>query len=65
MPKNSKMLTAEQVAAEFGVCAKTVSRWDVNGLFPATTRTPGGHRRWARAAVEAKLREGVTAAAAA
>jgi excisionase family DNA binding protein len=55
MPRDPKMLTAEEVAVEFGVCAKTVTRWAKTGVFPATIRTPGGHRRWSRDDVDAKL----------
>jgi excisionase family DNA binding protein len=52
MAKTPKMLTAEEVGAEFGVCAKTITRWSKEGKLPATIRTPGGHRRWSREAVD-------------
>jgi excisionase family DNA binding protein len=55
MTNTPKMLTAGEVGAEFGVCAKTIIRWSMEGKLPATIRTPGGHRRWSREAVAAYI----------
>lgn len=48
-------LTSAEVATLFGVDAKTVTRWANTGKIPSF-RTPGGHRRFRRAEVEALLR---------
>lgn len=51
------LLTPAEVAAVFRVDPKTVQRWAHSGWFPATAyiRTPGGHRRYRRAAIEDML----------
>jgi excisionase family DNA binding protein len=46
------LLTPAQVAEHFNVNPKTVTRWAAEGRLPST-RTPGGHRRYRRADVEA------------
>jgi len=46
------LMTPGQVAARFGVDPHTVTRWANAGRLPAV-RTPGGHRRYRRADVEA------------
>ncbi len=46
------LLLRDEVARMFGVSPKTVSRWAHAGRLPAV-RTPGGHRRYRRADVEA------------
>lgn len=33
-------------ASIIGVCPKTLRRWDASGIFRATFRTPGNHRRY-------------------
>ena len=42
----NEILTRREVAALFGVCAPTISRWTTLGVFPAPFRTPGGRLRW-------------------
>ena len=44
-----------QVAALFGVHVSTVVRWADEGKIPSF-RTPGGQRRYPRAAIDAILR---------
>ena len=39
------LLKPGEVAAEFGVDPKTVTRWAKEGKIPSI-RTPGGHRRY-------------------
>jgi DNA-binding transcriptional MerR regulator len=55
MPKDAEMVTTEEVARMMGVSPKTVNRWDGLDGFPLPIRTPGGHRRWKRAEVEAYM----------
>jgi DNA-binding transcriptional MerR regulator len=50
------VLTRAEVAAMFGVVPKTVGDWAVKGKLPTAFRTPGGHRRYSRAGVEALRR---------
>jgi len=49
------VLTPAQVAQIFAVDPKTVARWSKAGKLGESFRTPGNHRRFARAAVEAAL----------
>lgn len=52
------LLTPAEVAAIFRVDPKTVTRWAAaKPPKLASVRTPGGHRRFRRSVVEAKLRE--------
>lgn len=55
LPGRGDLMTAGEVAEVFGVDRATVVRWDVNGRLLARCRTPGGHRRWRRADVNAAL----------
>ena len=48
------LMTPAEVAAAFSVNPKTVTRWAEEGRLSAL-RTPGGHRRFPRAEVEALL----------
>lgn len=48
-------LTPGEVAALFRVDPKSVTRWGKEGRL-RSIRTPGGHRRFFRAEVEALLR---------
>ena len=50
----SELLTPGEVAAQFGVSAKTVARWAKAGKV-MVIHTPGGHRRYPKADVEALL----------
>lgn len=51
-PTNLKdLMTPSEVAAAFGVDAKTVTRWAKTAQIDAI-RTLGGHRRYSRAQVE-------------
>ena len=47
--------TGSQVAELFAVHAATVVRWADAGKIPSF-RTPGGHRRYPRTAIDALLR---------
>lgn len=49
---NGRLLTPGEVAARFRVDPKTVTRWGQTGKL-ACIRTPGGHRRFYEADVEA------------
>lgn len=51
----SELLTPAEVADLFRVSAKTVTRWAQAGKI-STVRTLGGHRRFRRDEVEARLR---------
>lgn len=50
-------LSAAQAASMLGVSTATLRRWTVAGEVDAFT-TPGGHRRYARATIEALLDSG-------
>lgn len=50
------MLTTRQAAAMAEVAPSTIKRWADDGVLPVT-RTPGGHRRFARHDLEKWLRE--------
>lgn len=51
----SKLMTPAEVASEFKVDPKTVTRWANAGKLKSI-RTPGGHRRYSRAEVEGLLK---------
>lgn len=51
------LMTPAEVAAEWRVDPKTVTRWAAAGRI-GSIRTPGGHRRYRRAEVEALLSKG-------
>ena len=55
--QNERPLTTAQVAQEFSVHVTTVTRWAEDGVLPFF-RTPGGHRRFHRADVEALMAKG-------
>lgn len=50
-----QLLTPAEVAALFGVSAKTVWLWGERGRLPCV-KTPGGHKRYPAEAVYALLR---------
>jgi excisionase family DNA binding protein len=52
-----RLLRPGEVAIEFRVAARTVSRWCRKGRLPSI-RTPGGHRRIRESDVRALLRGG-------
>lgn len=52
--RTKDVLSPKQVAEIFGVDAGTVSEWAERGRL-AYFRTPGGHRRFRRDAVDALL----------
>ncbi len=56
-PDDDELLTPSEVAAMFRVNPKTVTRWARSGKISAI-RTLGGHRRFRRSEIEAKLAEG-------
>lgn len=51
---NADLLTPGEVATLFRVSPKTVTRWAQTGKI-STVRTLGGHRRFRRNEVEARL----------
>lgn len=51
-----RMLSPLEVAAEFGVNPKTVTRWAKAGKIKAT-RTLGGHRRYRASEVKRLMEE--------
>jgi excisionase family DNA binding protein len=58
---NATLLTTKKVAEMFAVTPSTVVKWADAGRLPFF-RTPGGHRRYPRAEVEA-LRDSTKSAA--
>lgn len=56
MKNAPELLTPGEVAELFGVGLSTIGRWADNGTLDFI-RTPGGHRRFKRASVEARLAE--------
>lgn len=54
-PDPNDLLTPAEVAAIFRVDPKTVTRWAASGRL-TSIRTPGGHRRFRRSVVDARLR---------
>lgn len=53
--ESTPYMTPAEVADLFRVSTKTVTRWASTGRLRTATRTPGGHRRFARADVDAFL----------
>lgn len=51
-----RLLTPGEVAAQFRVDPKTVTRWAAAGRI-SSIRTPGGHRRFRESEVRALLEE--------
>lgn len=60
MSHNPEWLTLSQAAALLGVHPSTVRRWADHGDLPVKL-TPGGHRRFLRADLEARLRPAAVA----
>lgn len=54
MENDDRMLSPREVAQIFGVCAKTITRWDKAGKLNST-RTLGGHRRFLKSEVESAM----------
>ena len=50
----SRMLTTREAATRLGVSLRTVQLWVEASILPAA-RTPGGHRRYSRTAIQALL----------
>lgn len=55
--ERNELLTPGEVAELFRVNAKTVTRWARAGKI-SVVRTLGGHRRYRRAEIEARLHDG-------
>ena len=53
-----RLYTPQEVAMLFRVDPKTVTRWAKTGRLPASTRTPGGHRRYNADEVDRIYRNG-------
>lgn len=51
---STELLTAKDAAAYVGVYPDTLRRWVDSGLLP-DRRTPGGHRRYRRADLDALI----------
>lgn len=58
---DEQLLTPREVAEILGVRAATIGLWARIGVLKPALRTPGGHRRYRRADVEAFLTAGQTA----
>lgn len=54
-PKQTDMLTAEEIAHTCGVHRKTLLRWRAEGIFPPGIRFGRRTIRWPRATVQAFL----------
>jgi excisionase family DNA binding protein len=52
-----ELLTTREAAALLGVGTTSIKRWADSGLLDCA-KTPGGHRRFYRSAIEAMLRDG-------
>jgi excisionase family DNA binding protein len=60
-PPEESLLTPREVAEMLGVRVTTVGRWARTGILKPVTRTPGGHRRYDRADVQARREANLTA----
>lgn len=56
MNVTAKKVTPREASAMFGVCTKTLARWDSEGKIRAI-RTPGGHRRYYLSEIATMLNE--------
>lgn len=54
--RENELMTGKEVAEVFLVDPKTVTRWSDLGLIKSM-RTPGGHRRYYRTDIEARVAE--------
>lgn len=54
MESDDTLLRPWEVAQIFGVDVKTVARWAKGGLL-SSIKTPGGHRRYPKSAVDTFL----------
>jgi len=54
-----ELVKTKDVADMFGVDVRTVRRWTTVALIPSI-RTPGGHRRYDKAALEEIIRTSAT-----
>jgi excisionase family DNA binding protein len=54
-PAEAGLLTSAEVAVQFGVKVKEVSRWARQDVLPSV-RTPGGQHRYRQADVDALLK---------
>lgn len=53
----TRPLTPKDVADLFGVTVATVAEWGRSGKLRASFRTPGGHRRYTQADLDAFIAE--------
>jgi excisionase family DNA binding protein len=53
----SVLLTPEQVRERLGISLRTYQRHLASGRLRASSRTPGGHRRFVQADVDAALQD--------
>lgn len=56
MSVTQQKVTPREASAMFGVCTKTLARWDAEGKIRAI-RTPGGHRRYYLAEIQQMVNE--------
>lgn len=61
-PALPELVTPAEVAALFGVDAKTVTRWIAHGRLPGV-RTPSGHHRLRRTDIDRLLKDAGSASA--
>jgi len=54
MARWKKIITAREACVEMGICDQLLRRLETLGLLVAY-RTPGGHRRYSKADIEAYL----------
>lgn len=52
LPKQEKLFTSSEAANVLGVTPRTIQLWSESGILQAK-KTPGGHRRYTAAAIEA------------
>jgi putative resolvase len=52
----ARKVTPREASLMFGVCTKTLARWDAEGKIRAL-RTPGGHRRYYLSEITAMIGE--------
>lgn len=56
MHPTATKVTPREASLMFGVCTKTLARWDAEGKIRAL-RTPGGHRRYYLSEISAMIGE--------
>jgi excisionase family DNA binding protein len=57
MAQVTEPYTASDVSKMLGVIPKTVARWAFEGKVPGAFKTPGGHWRFDRQAIDTLVKE--------